>query len=249
MLHVDPSSPAPATTATATVANAVVASASTSSKLPSPVQSPEACTAVSLLAATTLPSRPAVLLATARVTVSSATGRHATVRALLDQGSEITFISSHLERTLKLRRTRMPLSISAIGGVDAGVCRFAAPILISPVDKTAPALAVTASILASLTNYAPAVEHSQIHLDHLADLVPADPHLVNDDPIDLIGADQYGEILLEGIRKGASGQPIAQNTIFGWVVSGPTPVQFPNHRTFTAQQCSESASLSLSIKN
>ncbi|XP_039315440.1 uncharacterized protein LOC113004411 [Solenopsis invicta] len=90
------------------------------------------------------------------------------------------------------------------------------------------------------------VQLSQVHLAHLADLALADPNLCSADPCDLlIGVDLYGEIFRDGIRRGASGQPFAQNTIFGWVVSGPTPVQRPNSQTLTTQQCSNSASLSL----
>lgn len=178
---------------------------------------------MSLLAAIALPSRPAVLLATARVTVSSPIGRCTHVRALLDQGSEITFITSRLARTLKLRHAHLPFALSAIGGLDAGVCRLAASILIAPVNRTAPVIAVAASILPSVTSYSPQVQLSQVHLAHLADLALADPNLCSADPCDLlIGVDLYGEIFRDGIRRGASGQPFAQNTIFGWVVSGPT---------------------------
>lgn len=36
----------------------------------------------------------------------------------------------------------------------------------------------------------------------------------------LIGVDLYGTILLDGIRKRAADEPIAQRTIFGWIVFG-----------------------------
>ena len=46
--------------------------------------------------------------------------------------------------------------------------------------------------------------------------------LTNSGPIHLlIGADLYGSILFDGLKKGFTGDPVAQNTIFGWVVSGP----------------------------
>ena len=37
----------------------------------------------------------------------------------------------------------------------------------------------------------------------------------------LIGADLYGQTLLDGLRHAESGNLVAQNTIFGWVISGP----------------------------
>lgn len=57
---------------------------------------------------------------------------------------------------------------------------------------------------------------------HVADLNLADDDLLSADPIDIIiGADLYGAILLEGIRRGKPGEPIAQNTALGWIISGP----------------------------
>ncbi|XP_015123896.1 uncharacterized protein LOC107045986 [Diachasma alloeum] len=57
---------------------------------------------------------------------------------------------------------------------------------------------------------------------HLRGLKFADPNPTDDGKIDLInGADLYPAIILEGIRKGSIGTPMSQETIFGWVVSGP----------------------------
>lgn len=66
----------------------------------------------SLLTSTKLRSHSQVLLATAQVTVSVEFGRSVTVRALLDQGSEMTFISENLAQLLCVKRLRMPVSIS-----------------------------------------------------------------------------------------------------------------------------------------
>lgn len=58
----------------------------------------------SLLTSTKLRSHSQVLLATAQVTVSVEFGRSVTVRALLDQGSEMTFISENLAQLLCVKR-------------------------------------------------------------------------------------------------------------------------------------------------
>ncbi|XP_071578402.1 uncharacterized protein [Temnothorax nylanderi] len=45
---------------------------------------------------------------------------------------------------------------------------------------------------------------------------------MSSDPIDvIIGADLYGLLILDGVRKGNASEPIAQNTAFGWILSGP----------------------------
>lgn len=186
-------------------------------------QNTESTTEVkSLFASATLKNRPSVLLATATVTVGTIQGRTAVVRALLDQGSEMIFISESLSQALRAQRIRMPVSISAVGGIHAGTYQYATRILISPQEKLYPSLEATALILKTLTSYTPKRSTNLTMLDCFAGLPLADPNPSNPDPIDLIiGADLYNDIILDGIRRGKPGQPIAQNSIFGWVISGP----------------------------
>lgn len=59
-------------------------------------------------------------------------------------------------------------------------------------------------------------------LSHLSDLNWADPDPTSSHPINIIiGTDLYNDLILDGVRKGESGQPIAQNSLFGWIISGP----------------------------
>lgn len=62
----------------------------------------------SLLASSPEKTRRQVLLATAWVRVGSPSGRSISVRALLDQGSEMTFITERLAQSLYAKRIRMP---------------------------------------------------------------------------------------------------------------------------------------------
>ncbi|XP_011883971.1 PREDICTED: uncharacterized protein LOC105571109 [Vollenhovia emeryi] len=187
-----------------------------------PVESPP--DAINLLNASAQQlRRSSVLLATAWVTVTAPSGRSVEVRALLDQGSEMTFITERLAQSLRLKRVRMPTSISAVGGVTVGTCRHAAQITISPRSASAPGFSTTALILKSLTAYSPQRVLGESVLGHMGSLSWADRDPLSADPIDLlIGADLYGEIILDGIRKSTGGRPIVQNTVFGWVISGPT---------------------------
>lgn len=176
----------------------------------------------SLLAFSNVHLRSRVLLATARVMVSSMTAR--TVRALLDQGSEMTFVTERLAQCLKLKRIRMLTSISAVGGVNAGTYRYAAQINISPRNKSAPVFSTIALILKSLTSYSPNRIAADSALEHLSDLSWADDDPMSSDPIDiLIGADLYSELILDGVRRSKPGQPqnrFAWNSILGWIISG-----------------------------
>lgn len=57
---------------------------------------------------------------------------------------------------------------------------------------------------------------------HLRELKLADEGSSERERIDLlIGANLYGSILLEGLKKGSINELIAQRTIFGWIVFGP----------------------------
>lgn len=177
----------------------------------------------SLCASSSTQSRSQVLLATARVIVGVPSGRTIIVRALLDQGSEMTFITENLAQCLRAKRIRMPISITAVGCVNAGTYRHATRITISPRDQSTPAFSTTALILKSLTSYAPRRVINEDILEHLADLPWADHDPMSVDPIDvIIGADLYSELILGGVRKGTSGRPVAQNSVLGWVISGPT---------------------------
>ncbi|XP_024877299.1 uncharacterized protein LOC112458094 [Temnothorax curvispinosus] len=208
----------------------------------------DAAPITTLFSSAKVSSMPPVLLATARVRVGfpseSPNGRTRVVRALLDQGSEMTFITERLRQGLRLRRVRMPVSNSAIGGVDAGTCRYAAEIQISPIGQTSLAFKTTASVMTNLTKYTPSPVTSPVQWSHVADLALADADPTNSDPIDiLIGADLYGDLLLDGIRKGSRSQPLAQNTVLGWVLSGPAADPQARPRTVTTQHCSNTPSL------
>ncbi|XP_071578643.1 uncharacterized protein [Temnothorax nylanderi] len=236
MLHVD---------SEVSTADNTIATGNTS---PVSAAAPDAAPITALLSSANVSSMPPVLLATARVGVSlpsdQPNGRVRVVRALLDQGSEMTFMTERLTQRLRARRVKMPISISAIGGVDAGTCRYAADIQLSPLGQSSLAFATTASIMKRLTNYLPSSKASPVEWSHVADLELADPDPTNSDPIDLIiGADLYGDLLLDGIRKGSRGQPLAQHTVFGWVLSGPAADPDTRPRTIRAQHCSSSPSL------
>lgn len=195
----------------------------------SPLNDHESSSAVnSLSASAKRRSFSQVLLATAWVTIISPSGRSVTVRALLDQGSEVTFVAENIAQTLHLKRIKMPVSVSAVGGLHAGVCNHAVKFSIASRKNGDRSLDATAYILKKLTSYAPKHLVTLASYSHLHGLPFADPDPTNAAPINLIlGADLYNDIILEGLRKGDIGQPIAQKTIFGWVVSGPTESSVP----------------------
>lgn len=120
----------------------------------------------------------------------------------------------------------MPVSISAVGGAQVGTVRQALHINIAPVNSETPTLTTTALILPSLTSYAPRRVFDLSAFAHLSNLTLADSNPMSSSPIQIqIGADLYSAIIREGIKRGFNDQPIAQNSIFGWILSGPLPVR------------------------
>lgn len=182
---------------------------------------------ISLLASTS--RLPRVLLATALVVVRVESG---VVRALLDQGSEITIITESLAQLLQMKRVKMSVSISAVGCISADFYRYAAQISISPRDSFTP-FSTTALILKNLTSYTPKDLSEVSRFPHLVNLPLADPGTNNSDPISIIiGADLYSDVILNGLRRGSSGEPIAQTSIFGWVISGSS--RSSSHKSFAS---------------
>lgn len=173
-----------------------------------------------LMSKTTL-SNTRVLLATAWIEVRSTAGRASRVRALLDQGSVATLITENLAQRLRAPRQKISMSIVGIGGVSTSA-KHAVTISVAASDRTDPAYSTTAVVLPSVTRYVPDRIETNPAWSHLRGLPLADTDPMSSDPIDIIiGSDLYGLLILEGVRKGSANEPIAQNSIFGWFLSGP----------------------------
>ncbi|EZA47680.1 hypothetical protein X777_15428 [Ooceraea biroi] len=137
--------------------------------------------------------RSRVLLATALIRVSVSSGRSAVVRALVDQGSEMTFVSERLVQLLKAKRVRAPISVSALGGISAGTFRHAVQIRVTPRHASNPTYDTTAVILPkTLTSCAPTDRCNLASYAHLKNLILADVDPTSSEPIEvLLGADLY----------------------------------------------------------
>ncbi|XP_011859789.1 PREDICTED: uncharacterized protein LOC105557212 [Vollenhovia emeryi] len=81
---------------------------------------------------------------------------------------------------------------------------------------------VNAYVLPRLTSRIPATRVRADSWTHLGGLELADPTFSTPGRIDLVlGADIYGALLRDAIRRGPSHSPVAQLTSLGWIISGP----------------------------
>lgn len=82
-------------------------------------------------------------------------------------------------------------------------------------------LKVPALIVPHITSVSDTQMSNHTQWSHLQNLELADPEWMNGGRIDLLlGAAVHSEIILNGLIKGMPGEPIAQKTELGWIVSG-----------------------------
>lgn len=161
-----------------------------------------------------------VLLATAKVKVYNSNNCKRTIRALLDQGSQASFVTEATVQLLGL--TRKPVSgwVSGLGDGRLSI-RHTVSLRLVSCHSPESIVQVNAYVLHSLTSLLPATRLSVSEWSAIADLPLADPAYMVPGKIDvLLGAEVYSEILLEGVIKQSKGSLMAQNTVFGWIISG-----------------------------
>lgn len=145
-------------------------------------------------------------------------------RALLDSGSEGTFITERLQKRINLPTRPVDTHVCGINGtMSAKVRRVATFVLGSPVN---PYIRIEARglILPQLTGNLPQLSVDQAELGRLPPLELADVNFHTSQQVDMvIGADLYPDIIKGQIKKNILGSLLAQETVFGWVLTGPVP--------------------------
>ncbi|XP_070068132.1 uncharacterized protein [Drosophila takahashii] len=122
-------------------------------------------------------------------------GSNYQARALIDSGSEATFITERLFNLIKL-----------------------------PFQVIQAQLNTTAYVLPQIAGNLPSCPLPQHFLRDLPELPLADSKFYESAQIDLlIGADILPSILLSGTRANICGSLLGQETIFGWILTGPVP--------------------------
>ncbi|XP_011881416.1 PREDICTED: uncharacterized protein LOC105569510 [Vollenhovia emeryi] len=162
-----------------------------------------------------------ILLSTARLVCSNPEGGAVTVRALLDSGSEASFVTERVAQRLGLNRRRVHIPVSGIQGTTSGVATHAVALTIgSSRDRGVRLHLPFALVLPRLTSL-PACKMQPHAWPHLVGLTLADPEYDQPAPVDaILGADIFSALLREGLKRGPEGSPSAQATALGWVLMG-----------------------------
>lgn len=161
-----------------------------------------------------------VLLATAKVIVQSKNGCTHVIRALLDQGSQASFVTEATVQLLNLQRVSISGWVSGVGEGQMRIKHMVSFNVKSRYNSNA-YVEVKAYVLRSLTTLLPTANLSIPDWSDLEDLELADPEYTSPGKIDiLLGAEIYSNILLDGVIKHPKGNLLGQKTILGWVLSG-----------------------------
>ncbi|XP_036347521.1 uncharacterized protein LOC118756892 [Rhagoletis pomonella] len=175
-------------------------------------------------------SNNGVLLGTACVNIHY-NGTDFFARALIDSGSECSFITEGLKRRINLPSKRLHAQVSGITNSISAQVKEACNIEIrSPIDPLFRSN-TTVLVLAQLTGNLPTTHISAETKQAFPDLVLADKRFFVNEQVDLVlGGDIYPEIILSGLKKNVLNTLLAQETVFGWILTGrPDATSATNH--------------------
>lgn len=160
-----------------------------------------------------------VLLATIQLRIMAADGSYQHIRALLDQGSQLSLITEHAAQRLGLKRHQHAGTITGIGlssSNSKGLVNIFCESLYGDYAFTTEAL-----VMKNVLNSLPNESFEKRPWSHLQNIQLADPEYNISSPVDLLlGAGIYSEIVMDGLLRGSSQAPVAQQTKIGWILFG-----------------------------
>uniref|UniRef100_A0A1B0D852 DUF5641 domain-containing protein n=1 Tax=Phlebotomus papatasi TaxID=29031 RepID=A0A1B0D852_PHLPP len=183
-------------------------------------------------------SNTRVLLPTALVNVLDSRNQKQVCRILIDGGSECNLISEACVQRLGLMRRRNKIQVNGPGEVKVGETRGSVSLVLSSIHHPEEHIEPEALVLSKLTAMLPSsmvVEPKT--WKHLRTLQLADPSFNTPGNIDIIlGAEFAMAINLPQIIRGNDDVPVAQLTIFGWVLGGKIGGEVPKVQSFHITQ-------------
>lgn len=148
------------------------------------------------------------------------------VRALLDSGSQSTFITKSLQQKLGLMcNTINALNVIGIGNNKCDIVSESCVTHLKSIHGTYQ-VKLSCYVLSQLTGDIPKISVDIHHLKIPKGIILADPRFNEPASIEmLIGADIFWDILVSGQRSLGPNNPKLQNSKLGWLIAGPINVQ------------------------
>ncbi|CAG7722444.1 unnamed protein product, partial [Allacma fusca] len=168
-----------------------------------------------------IPQRTHVLLPTAIVHLQDNQGNQKPVRALLDSGSDTSFVTEDCVKRLGLKSTPTSITVNGVAATNVGFAKKKVQLSISSRIYEFKA-SIEALILPKITGRLPSSPCNLSDLSYILGLKLADPYFLKPEKVELlIGADLFSSILRPTpVIRGPKGYPDAMDTQFGWVMSG-----------------------------
>lgn len=163
-----------------------------------------------------------VLLSTAVITVSANnSNKSCEARCLLDSGSQASFISKRICNILKIQG--QIVNSVCVTGVNNTSFEALHRCTVNVQSRlNAFSTKVNALIIDEITNELPTCEVDISNLKIPDNLILADPNFNCPAKVDLLlGADVFWDLISSGQIKLGLNKPILQNSILGWLVTGP----------------------------
>lgn len=156
-----------------------------------------------------------------QITYHVKTGESILLKALIDQGSQSSFISENALQTLNLKREKIFANVSGIGK-NVSTSKYCVDLVVQPRFNSSFVLNTKALVLNKLTEISTEVAEQADCFDQFNNLLLADPSFRNKSEIDIIlGVSELTAIIKPGLVKSSPLNPIAQDTELGWIISGP----------------------------
>lgn len=154
------------------------------------------------------------------------------LRALIDSGSQASFVSERAAQTLNLRRTSINGTVTGVGSSKTSVSHVVHLEVLSRYEEGFRLNVKAYVIPTQLTTKLPCKSITPRKWSHLDGLTLADPDYFIPGRIDLLlGIDVYTDILKDNLIKGPPGTPCAQETNLGWILFGSINDQQPEEET------------------
>ncbi|XP_067129093.1 uncharacterized protein [Centruroides vittatus] len=174
-----------------------------------------------------------VLLCTALVKVSDSSGNFVTCRALLDSGSEASFVTEDCINRLCLTKNSANVRISCLGSFHA-VTSGEIELTFTPHFSSDLKFSTKAFVIKKITSDVPNVPLPPHLLNNFNDLVLADPFFFETRPVDiLLGVNVFFTMLKGDIIRRKETLPFAVCTKLGWIIAGTAFLHTINQPIFS----------------
>lgn len=181
---------------------------------------------------------PTILLSTAQVQILQSNQRRTSARALLDSGSQASFITEEFCTRLNLPTRQQEVTIVGLGNSHCNLRKSVTLHLKSLHNNYR--FHVSAYVIPEITGNMPSISVCPKALQIPTHVQLADPSFYESSCIEiLLGAKVFYSLLSVGQINLGRKLPTLQKTVLGWVVSGEIPSAHPN----STLSCNLSSSL------